>query len=172
MFGQMAKAMAAMVFGLVVMAGFFVGKDWSSASAAPSPDSLTRKDVFGSARLSAAERANGVEICNRRITEFSFATVRLKRTRNESQLDQARRFCDCFANQVEDRSSRMQYAMAMTVLSKGYSIRDHGRFPAFADYKAVARKHGMSGDDFDAMRRELGRSMAQSAEQCVMNMIR
>ena len=62
MFGQMAKAMAAMVFGLVVMAGFFVGKDWSSASAAPSPDSLTRKDVFGSARLSAAERANGVDV--------------------------------------------------------------------------------------------------------------
>ncbi len=171
MFGQMVKAIGVMIVGLIAVGWFFLSNAGSSAIASPSPDSLSRKDVFGSARLTASERASGVEVCNRRITEFSFATVRLKRTKKESELDKARRFCDCFANQVEDRSSRMQYAMAMTVLSKGYSIRDHARFPAFADYKAASRKHGMSGEDFDAMRRELGRSMIQSAEQCALNMM-
>lgn len=172
MFVQMAKAIGIMIAGLVALAWFFLSNSGTTAVASPSPDNLTRKDVFGSARLSASERANGIEICNRRITEFSFATVRLKRTKKESDLEKAHRFCDCFANQVEDRSSRMQYAMAMTVLSKGYSIRDNARFPAFAEYKAAARKHGMSGDDFETMRRELGRSLVQSAEQCVTNMIR
>ncbi len=171
MFGQMAKAIAAMVFGLLMLGSFLIGRDWSPASAAPAPDSLSRKDVFGSARLTGSERADGVATCNRRIGEFSFAMVRIKRRMNDTESDRARRFCDCFVNQVEDRSSRMQYAMAMTVLAKGYSIQSPRSFPVFGDYKTAARKHGMSGEDFETMRRELGRSMVQSAEQCVLNMI-
>ena len=172
MFERMAKAMAIGFIALLIISGVAVSRYDGTASASPvlSASDLSRKDVFGSARLSVGERSNGVEICHRRLTELSFAFARVKRTKNESEIDKARRFCDCFANQVEDRSSRMQYAMAMTVLAKGYAIASPRSFPAFNEYKTAAGKHGMSADEFETMRRELGRSLTQSAEQCAMNM--
>jgi hypothetical protein len=153
-----------------MVGGFLFVKIGSSAVAAPSPDKMSRKDVFGSARLTPAERTDGVATCHRRITGLAFVFASRGKSRRADLDQNVRRFCDCFVNQVEDRSSLMQYAMAMTVLAKGYAIRDYRSFPAFADYKSAARSHGMSADDFETMRRELGRSLTHAAEQCVENL--
>lgn len=170
MFGQMAKAMAIMVVGLIVISGVFLAKAGSSASAAPSPDNMTRKDVFGSVRLTAAERASGVETCNRRFDVFSAAQSQARRKQNLGVTEPARRFCECFVNQIEDRSSRLQYAMAMTVLDKGYLFSSPNAFGTFQKYKSAAERHGMSADDIETMRRDLGSSMKMAAEQCARNM--
>lgn len=170
MFELVGRVIIGGVVGLVLLIGIVVTKYNSSAVAAVPPDRLSRKDVYGSARLTTAQRADGVSTCHRRISGFAFVFSSRGKSQRAELDGPVRRFCDCLVNQVEDRSSAMQYAMAMTVLAKGYAVADYRRFPAFAEYKAAARNHGMSGDEFETMRRELGRSLTQSAEQCVEHM--
>lgn len=171
MIGQLGRLIAAGVFGLIMIVGFLVSRADVFAAAGPAPGDLTRKDVYGSARLTASQRDDGVKTCRNRIGLFSGMLASRASSRRAAVDEPVRRFCDCFVNQVEDRSSMMQYTMAMNVLSVSSVLSNYRSFPAFPKYKTAAARHGMSTDEFETMRRELGRSLTQAAEQCVSNMV-
>jgi hypothetical protein len=144
----------------------------AALSALGAQSDLQSFDLAGSARLKGPERDGAIERCSKRsntlagpINMRGAGTVNLTSLR-ASIADFYRPFCDCFVNELEDRSSKMQFKMTMSLLDQAHDITRNGSVPEFANFRMVAAKHGMTSADFERARSQLHPIARASAGVC------
>lgn len=143
--------------------------------AARQAETLTRQDVFGSARLSAAERTRHAAHCASNKDKLAAAFGISRRLTDEARKRRADdiyqfvpAFCECFVNQVEDRGSRMQVLMAMSLVEQAGMLFSQ---PSYGAFRRAALKAGMTDEQYDAARAEFQRISVRSAELCANHVI-
>ena len=145
------------VFGILMLTGISIlgygigGQGWfdlaASSAAAKNVQDLKVETLNRSTRLTAQQRDKAIERCT-----GSFATQR--------------RSCDCLVNQFEDRTTHLQFAMAMArfdrswwnILGSGGSDYSH-LFP-------IAQKAGLSQSGFESAARETAQIIQSATRYC------
>lgn len=138
--------------------------------AARQAETLTRQDVFGSARLSAAERARHAEHCasNKEKLGSAFSsswrlTAEARKRKADDVYQFVPAFCECFVSQVEDRGSRMQVLMSLSMLEQAGMIFSQ---PSYGAFRRAALKAGMTPEQYGLAHAEFQRISHRSAELC------
>lgn len=138
-------------------------------------ETLTRQDVFGSARLSAAERTQHTQHCASNTDKLASAFASSRRLTEEARRRRMSDihefippFCECFVSQVEDRGSRMQVLMAMS------TVEQAGKFfsqPSYEAFRRAALRVGMTQEQYTIARGEFQRITQRSAELCANHVV-
>ena len=164
-------AAAAACVGAVALAAVPLAVKQPSSDVA-GQTALSRKDVFGSARLTPVQRNAHTSACVQQLRALPTDFRRLGKggpngdrqgaVREEFIVKQ----CECLVGQLEDRGSTMQFLMAMDVLVSADVYRRIRRPPAFTEFKSQAQQHGMSTHDFEAIRDGMEERILTSIAVC------
>lgn len=129
---------------------------------------LRPEDMHRAARLTTAERQQAVDDCTRRASSWISLTKSFARA--EARQTITERACDCIVNQVEDRGSKLQFAVAMEAIANAPWTGGRGISAATAKYKKVARNSGMSDIEFERAMEETRTVMEVAARTCIAHL--
>lgn len=178
------KAIAVIIGAFIVMLILF-GKVLLSAAlsnggmaSAPSTSfNLTYDDIYGNARLTQSERGAAVDLCITKAVNApisggatsinlrgSISTLRKKRAEEIGPM------CDCVVNQIEDRSSKMQFLMVMDAVAQTNTLFGRRNPPNFRRYWEQAQKLGMSKNGFHETTRQMDLILSSTFKTCVRHL--
>jgi hypothetical protein len=175
------KAIVTIIGAFFVMALFFgnalLGAAFSNGGRNPvfgsnSTLNLSSTDVHGSARLTRNERDAAVALCISKVVHTpisSGGTIRISGTVSDlrkKRTEEATPACDCVINQVEDRSSKLQFLMVMDAIAKANTLFFRRGSPEFSRFWDHAQKAGMNYGEFQAAGRQIERIMASTIDTC------
>jgi hypothetical protein len=121
-------------------------------------------------RLSATERLGYTAQC-RQTWKNAPHHIQSSHTTGAALERDVEQVCDCFVDRLEERTSRLQFLMAMQVVRSAGSA--FSAPPEFRKLAAAAEKIGISTSRFDELakeaRREGGTAILQCAERMAMS---
>ncbi|HRK19599.1 MAG TPA: hypothetical protein PK970_11630 [Hyphomicrobiaceae bacterium] len=129
---------------------------------------LRPEDMYRAARLTAAERQLAVDDCTARASSWISLTKSFARA--EARQAATERACDCFVNQMEDRSSKLQFAVAMEAIANAPWTGGRGVSSATAKYRKIARNSGMSDVEYERAMVETRTVMDVAARTCIAHL--
>lgn len=125
---------------------------------------LKPTDMFRAARLTADERERAVADCTARASKW------MALSNASSKYSSAERRCDCFVNQVEDRGSKLQFAVAMDALANFSWDHSARAIERSTKYRAVALKSGMSEIEYQRALTDTVSIVTTSAQTCMRHL--
>lgn len=126
---------------------------------------LKPEDFHRAARLTALERQQAVNECVARAS--SWITLTKSRMRAEAREAATERACDCIVNQVEDRGSKFQFAVAMDAIANAPWSRGRGGIENSTKYRDAAYRSGMTPVDYKRALTETYAVMDAAARTCI-----
>jgi hypothetical protein len=143
------------------------------AAVTVAPFGLTSANLEAATSLTKAERDQSIATCIARRSKIHKLNVRGGRVdgaqlqRMNQQLAAAfPKFCDCFVNRLEDKTTRLQFAMAMTLIEHGEAGNEAKAAPALSDLKKAALRLGQRTEDYEQSRRDVPALAKASVEGC------
>lgn len=128
--------------------------------------SLSPRELFGATSLTAAERKEQIRSLNWRLN--AIADLAATRNKQKPDAEQIEEICTCVVDNLQDRTTRLQFSMAMDTIKRG----DIKALPDLSAYRSLAMAKGMSKEDFATQPRELARHLNATFENCLGRFIK
>jgi hypothetical protein len=117
------------------------------------PAVATPIDLRGVLRLSKGERDGFIAVCVNRSATFVGSSSKLLPVRRDGvqvykEMNAAKfeQFCDCLINQLEDRSSKLQFAILMAGIRRGQVISNVHQLGDVSVFRSMAQQQNISSN--------------------------